>query len=376
MIDSNNCAGCGACENVCPQKAISLNNNNEQCLVAQIDLIKCIGCNLCNQVCLRLNPRSDQQYQQKVFGAYNKDLYVRTNSTSGGVFSSLAECIINQGGYVVGVVMEDNQEAHFTITNKMEELTQYRKSKYVQAFTGDIYQKIELLLTQGNTVFFTGLPCQVHALKLFLKKEYNNLFCADLLCFGEVPPKIFSDYIEYKQNKTKKKIVDFCFRGRDEVKGWHKMLFCAAYDDGTEEIIRQSRDYYYGLYFKNIAIRESCFTCKYKTQKREGDITLGDFWGIDKVDPEFDSNDGISLVMVNSAKGERLFSSISDQIEKREYDLCVLDYNQTKENNKPYKFRKNFFKLYNRYGFAFACFWHVTVFRVLAKVPLVNRIYK
>lgn len=376
MINRKNCTGCGACADQCPKGAITLRNDENGCLIPQIDQEKCIGCDLCERACPKEHERQNSAFKQRYFAAFNPDLRIRCKSTSGGVFSVWMEHFMKNGGYVAGVILDEEVKARYVLTKDPAVCDRIRKSKYVQAYPDGIYCKIKQKLDAGAHVLFAGLPCQVHALKLYLGKEYERLLTVDLICFGVVPPAVFEDYIKDKEKKTGKKITDFVFRGRDEIKGWHKNCFIAGYADGTEEKVRQSTDYYFGVFFKNIAIRDSCFVCRYKTASREGDITLGDFWGIEKVAPEMDSNDGVSVMTINTEKGNCLFEKVKGGIEYKELFENVLNFSSTTRNNKPYKFRKAFLKAYRKRGFSYACFWHVSVYRLLSKIPLLKLIYK
>ena len=263
-----------------------------------------------------------------------------------------------------------------TIGATKEERDRFKKSKYVQANTGPIYQNVKKRLEKGQIVLFTGVPCQVSALKLFLGKEYGNLICVDILCHGIPSESVFKDYIHYKEKKKRKSVSKYNFRDRNPELGWKKTVFSAEYNDGTKEIMDSRFDYYFGLFYRNIAHRESCYSCMHKTKWRVGDITLGDFWGVEKIYPQIDTYNGVSLLVVNSHKGAEVLNRISESVSILPCNI-VQELPQTMLDNNPVpKNRKAFFAMRRKYGFAFACFIHVFLFRLAMKMNLIKKNYR
>ena len=376
MIDQTNCCGCGACSNICPKEAIKMNLDGNGFIFPEIDQEKCIQCKLCEKTCPRLSLLKCNVAGQTYYAAYSKDLEVRKHSSSGGLFSAISDYIIDNGGYVVGVKENEDLSLSMEIVSTKEERNRFRKSKYVQCLTGNIYSAVKEKLDEGKLVLFTGLPCQVAALRLFLRKDYKNLICVDILCHGIPSEALFKDYIEWKEKKANKKIVKYNFRDRHNELGWKKTVFSAEYSDGSKEIIDSRYDYFFGLFYRDIGHRDSCFKCVHRNINRPGDITLGDFWNVEKFFPDIDTFNGVSLLIVNNDKGKDLIKRISSTIELKQCDLSRDLPVTMLENNPPNKYRDKFFALRKKRGFSFACFIYVFLFRVAMKLHLVPKNYK
>lgn len=265
----------------------------------------------------------------KVYAAYSLDNSKRIQSSSGGVFSVIAESILNSHkGVVYGVAMSDDcySAEYVRITNETE-LFKIRGSKYLQANIGDTFSKVKVDLESGMTVLFSGTGCVVNGLKLFLRKEYINLFCVDVVCHGVPSPALWKKYVLY-QEKTNGKLIKVNFRCKD--KGWEEF--------GLKEnslFISRSKDPYFKMFLRNYCLRPSCYNCIAKNDKRS-DISLADFWGISKVLPEMNDNKGISLVLVRTDKGQKLFSECSGIIKYMDvdYEKAVM-YNPAEYSSSP-----------------------------------------
>lgn len=376
MIDNKNCTGCGACSNVCPKGAIYMGLDKNGFMVPVIDSDKCMHCNLCENTCPRINLANANNTEQEFYAAYHKDVETRRASSSGGLFTAISDYVLEIGGVVVGVKQDNDLSAVMCIADSIEERNQFRKSKYVQCRTGNIYKEIKDILDSGRVVLFTGVPCQVTALRLFLRKSYENLYCIDILCHGSPSEDLFKEYIQEKEKKVRKKVKHYNFRDRHKTLGWKKTVFSIDYTDGSKEVVNSRLDNYWGLFYRNVAHRDSCYTCRHKTPARPGDITLGDFWGVEKHIPDIDTFNGVSLVVINTTKGKELFNNLSNSVDSICCDICD-DLPQTMvENNPPYKYRKNFFSMRRHFGLATACFVHVFLFRVGMKLHLIKKNYR
>lgn len=375
MISPDKCCGCGGCVNICPTNAINMTANADGFSVPIVDSEKCILCNACEWVCPERNHIEKQNYSQKFFAAYINEVLTRVESSSGGIFSALSDYVLENNGYVVGVSMDNDFIARFHIASNKNERNRFLKSKYVQSETGTIYKQVKDLLNQDHLVLFSGLPCQVAALRLFLKREYNNLFTVDLLCHGVTSASLFKDYLKYKE-RYGNKIISYEFRARDENRGWEKTCFKATYADGQTEVLTNRNDYYWGLFYRRIGHRDSCLNCKYKSTNRLGDITLGDFWGVKEHFPKLDIYNGVSLVSVNSDKGDQLLHNIGEVITMIPCNGIDVVPDTMKSVGKPYRFRKQFFDMYREKGFSVACFVHVFLSHICIKLPLVKRFFE
>lgn len=309
--EKNKCCGCHACFNICPKNAIEMIEDEKGFKYPQIDENECINCGLCEKVCPILNKRKITN-KPKSYACINKDEGIRKKSSSGGIFTLIAEEIINRGGVVFGAKFDNDFNVIHSYTNNKEELYKLRGSKYVQSIIGDNYKIVKSFLEEGKYVLFTGTPCQVEGLYAFLQKDYDNLYTEDIICHGVPSPKAWKKYKEEleKQNNSKIKTMNF----RDKSDGW--MTYCLNYEFENSNSYKEvnSKSNYMQAFLKDLSIREACYDCKFKTKNRKSDITLADFWGIQNIKPEMNDNKGTSLVIVNSLKGVDLFERIKERI--------------------------------------------------------------
>lgn len=242
------------------------------------------------------------------YAAFNKNEDIRMKSSSGGLFSLFASEVINNSGVVYGVRMsEDNYSTVYDRATNEQELEVLRGSKYLQAKIQDTYIKVKNDLDNGIYVLFTGTGCQINGLKNFLRKDYDNLICVDVICHGTPSPKLWKEYLVYQENKRGgDKIADVKFRNKDC--GWEN--YRMKQDD---TYIPMSDDIFMQLFLRNFALRPSCYNCAAKKNKCS-DITLGDFWGIDDVSPEMNDHKGTSLVIVRTLKGQNFLDSVKDDL--------------------------------------------------------------
>lgn len=323
ICEHKKCTGCFACVSVCPKQCIHMEKDKDGFLYPVIDSDKCIDCGLCKKTCM-VGEKADTQYTKNAYAMSNKNDEVRLNSSSGGVFTLLAEHIIEQGGTVYGAAFDDKYAVkHIRIKSK-DDIEKLRTSKYVQSQIGDCYKKAKEDLDNGIKVLFTGTPCQIAGIKGFLKKDYDNLFCQDIMCHGVPSPKLWSKYLD-EINLGKLNNVSF----RDKTVGWS--LFSMKIEGENGKLCEKFFDNtYMKAFLADIALRESCYNCNCKELNYFSDITLADFWGLDKAYPELDDNRGVSLVLVNSSKGEMLIKEISDMA-----NINQVDIDRALNGNKP-----------------------------------------
>lgn len=352
------CCGCLSCVQRCPKQCISIYEDEEGFLYPKVDNSICIDCGLCEQVCPVLN-QAEERKPIEVYAAKNPNEEIRKESSSGGIFTLLAEQTIDAGGVVFGVKWNEHFEAVHAYTETKEGLVDFRGSKYVQSQTGDTFKQAEEFLKQGRQVLYSGTPCQIVALKLYLKKEYDNLLTIDIICHGTPSPGVFRWYLSEelqmtaaRQNNKKTKfsnpssitsiakadilakeqgfkIKDIRFR--DKQLGWKKYSFVLTLESlssiQNKEISISSpinENTFLRGFLRDIYLRPSCYACPSKSGKSRSDITLADYWGIQSIMPELDDDRGVSAVIINSTKGQNALNSTDAELYIASYEnICA-----------------------------------------------------
>ena len=307
--DPSKCYGCNACVQICPRAAILMEPNDEGFLYPIIDASKCINCGLCAKICPAENI-SSTNIPMKVYAAQDKNLPALLDSSSGGLFSTFAERIISDNGYVVGCIFNEELKAVHILTNRKELVEKMRGSKYVQSDIRGIYNQIKTCLLAGNRVLFTGTPCQVDGLKRFLCKDYETLITVDLICHGVPSPLLLSDYLK-SVSERKGKVIDIRFRDKKR-NGWCSQG-SISYNNRVKTISPYNSSYYY-YYLQNSVSRVCCYSCKYSSIKRVSDITIGDYWNIETVIPKINSKNGYSVCLINTIRGNKFFDGVKDKL--------------------------------------------------------------
>lgn len=321
------CTGCSACLDACPVHCITHNytgGGTQLFAYPQVEQEKCTACGKCLRICPIVNEAKTKE-QQHLYVAYSLNREKRNAGSSGGIFGLLAEHWLASGGYVCGAAFEGTKLKH-RIIHGNDDMAPLLKSKYLQSDMAGIYSQIVALLKRGEKVFFSGTPCQVSALKNFVpQKFHDNLMTADLICHGVPSQKIFDSYIRELEKKHKGKITDFKFRDKSNKYGLpHAYSYCVE-RNGKTSVYRgvSATSSFYNAFRKYLILRESCYNCQYATLQRVSDITLADFWGIEKYKPDLNANNGISMVITNTPKGEELYEAISGTIYSEE---CPVEY--------------------------------------------------
>lgn len=346
--NSKDCAGCTACVNKCPKKAITLIEDKEGFLYPKIDNDKCVECGICLKTCPIRNDNRDS-ITQTTYLSKNKNAEIRKNSSSGGTFYALAEFIIKEKGIVYGAILNEKMEVIHSKTNSIKELKKMMGSKYVQSNLGEIFKDIQNELINNKKILFVGTPCQVAGLKSFLGKKYDTLFLCDLVCHGVPSPKIWNEYVKLVEDKSNKKLKNYIFRSK--INGWHSHTEIAEFLNGDTEketsLINSNKE----LFYSSLVLRPSCYSCKFANTNRISDITIADAWGIEKVAKEFDDNLGTSLVIVNTKNGEKLFNNIADNLLIKQIKLNDCLQPQLKHPIKEPSNRDAFWNYYYKKGF-------------------------
>lgn len=299
------CCGCGACYNSCPVGAITMVKDDEGFLGPVIDHDKCINCGKCRKACPVLNTKHENRSEPRCY-AVMADTEVRKQSSSGGMFTLLANYIWDQGGYVCGAVLTDDISVEHIVTNNPNDLSRLRGSKYVQSNTKNCFSEVKKLLDADKKVLFCGTPCQVAGLKGFLEKEYDNLLAVDLVCHGGPSQKVFAKYIN--ETYGAENLSDFKFRTKEF--GYTSFSQTAYMKDGSKVSSNFKFDPYEKTMHSGLALKPICGDCMFAPAPRQGDISIGDFWGISKYNADYNDNFGTSCVLVNNEKGEKVFESV------------------------------------------------------------------
>ena len=323
--DKKDCCGCNACGDVCAHKAITFKTDNEGFWYPQVNKELCTDCGLCEKVCPiihndELKAEASKRQQPKVYGCFAKDIVVRFDSTSGGVMSMLANSVYKDGGYVSGAVYTESFEVKNYISNDKKDLKRLRSSKYLQSNAEGLYKEIKRLLVAGDKVMAVGSPCQMAALRQYLRKDYDNLLIVDFLCRATNSPKVFHKYLESLEMQYGGKIIAIKDKNKDH--GWHSLARKITFDNGKVYYGESHEDDYRRGYHLNVYERPSCYDCKFKGIPRlASDLTLGDFWGMQQIDPAMDKNLGTSLVLINTEKGAAFMERIKPKMEWKEYTI-------------------------------------------------------
>lgn len=318
MKDKKTCCGCTACMHICPVKCIEMREDEEGFLYPLVDKRKCISCHKCENVCPVENLRNDNT-DTKTFVGYNKNEEIRSKSSSGGIFSLLAEWILSQDGVIFGAAFDENFEVCHVAAENEEGLSKLRGSKYVQSRLDDTYPLVKQYLEGNRKVLFTGTACQIAGLKKFLNKDYENLYTADVLCHGVPSPKIWKMYIENKKKEYNASIEKIDFRSKKS--GWKNYSFDMEFSDNQRYTVQFGKDKYMQMFLGNIDLRPSCHDCRFKGIPRMSDMTVGDSWGVENYMPDMDDDRGTSIILVHSPKGIKMLDRVRESLNVREASL-------------------------------------------------------
>lgn len=351
MLPRERCSGCTACAAICPKQCIKMVPDKDGFLYPQIQEDACTHCGKCERTCPVLNHNSVATPLPKAFAAKNTHEDCRKQSSSGGIFSAIAEFVIAQGGIVFGAAFsEDLQVMHISAENT-NELARLRGSKYVSSYFGDVFLQVLKQLQSGRMVLFSGTPCQVEGLLSFLKQPYDNLLTVDLVCHGVPSAKVLKEYLKYQEQRSGSKIQSVSFRSKDT--GWKRFSMKITFDDGSVHSAPMRDDPYLHAFLDNLCLRPSCHDCAFKSANRNSDITLADFWGIQDIMPEEDDDMGTSLVFVHSEKGQNVLECLRDDVSMKETDaeMAIAHNSAMVKSVSAHHFRQYFFHMLGKKRF-------------------------
>lgn len=389
-VEKKECCGCGACVNACPKNAISMVEDEHGFVYPKIDFDLCIECGKCKRTCA-YQSQVNMLNVQDVHAAMAKDEELIMKSASGGVFATIGRAFLEKGGVLFGCSMEyENNKLiprHIKVEN-MEGLRKIQGSKYVQSEMGMVYQEAQKELLAGRKVLFSGTPCQIAALKRYLNKEYDNLYTIDIICHGVPSVKFFQDYISILEKKIKGKILKFYFR--DKKDGWGlrgSLLYRDMTGNERFKTVPVRLSSYYKLFLESHIYRENCYECKYANSSRIGDITIGDYWGIEKEHPDYltinggnmDEKKGVSCLLVNNKQGKVLLDEYAKELylEKSCFEKAARKNGQLNLPSKKSDLRNQILEMYAKEGYIAVEKWYNKrlgakkyLFIIYTKLPL------
>ena len=311
-IEQINCCGCAACANICPKGAIKMLENKDGFYVPHINKNLCINCGLCEKTCPQINDCKKYTKTPDCYAVMAND-EIRKISSSGGAFTVFATEILNRKGIVCGAAFDENWTVKHIIVDNEEDLAKLRGSKYVQSFVSETLMKdIKKYLEENRWVLFTGTPCQIAGLRSFLQKDYETLLCVDIVCSKVPPKKVFDKFLDDNADKNSIKNIKF----RDKANGW--CCSTVSIDKGGDDVYKTRS--WFRMYLNSLCMNESCVSCKYMSINRASDITIGDFWGIEKIKAFMNDQKGTSLILINNKKAKEFFKKLNWQ--KKEPMTC------------------------------------------------------
>lgn len=352
ICEKEKCTGCGACYNICPTKAINF-KLEEGFYYPNIDQKKCIDCGMCKKSCPVENKvKKYTPYNNIAYGVINNNKEIRDTSSSGGIFYSLAKSIIEKNGIVFGASWKEDLTVEHIGIETIEEIKKLQGSKYTQSNISESYIKVKEELKKGRKVLFSGVPCQIAGLVTFLKEVYSNLYTCEVLCHGNASPEIFKEHIKYIESLNNSKVEHINFRYKTKEKCQNIEY---KFSNGKNIVINKpENDYYYNGFQGGVLLRNSCYKCDYIGINRCADITLADFWGINKNEIYLQDNITYpSLVFINTEKGKELFEENRDAwlVYNRPIEEAIWGNLSLRRTTPKSKWRKKFFSKYNKYGY-------------------------
>lgn len=312
MLPTKTCTGCAACDAACANKCISMSQDRDGFYRPVIAQDQCVRCGRCEDICPVLNHKAPAEIVPTAIAAYAESSALRHRSSSGGLFSVLAEAILRENGAVCGAALTEDLSVEHIVVRDPKELSRLRGSKYVQSRMGNCLQLVKSLLIQGIPVLFSGTPCQVEGLLAYLGKDYDCLYTIDLICHGVPSEKVWKSYLRCREKEAGSPVATADFRSKSS--GWHSFSMELRFQNGSIRNQTIKEDPYMKAFLNNLCLRESCYQCSFKSLSRRSDLTLGDFWGIETLLPELDNAEGVSVAFIQSEKGQRLLDRVASEL--------------------------------------------------------------
>ncbi len=340
------CTGCGACTAICGRNCIQLVPDREGFRYPLIDTDRCVHCHQCEQVCPLLQDPSVHEIPM-AFAVKNRSMAIREESSSGGVFTALAEAVLNKGGVVCAAKYDADFSVVHDFARSVHDLAAFRGAKYAQSKPEHCFSEIKRLLRDGATVLFVGTPCQVAGLSAYLGKPDANLILVDMICHGVPSPKVWQHYLDERKEIDAPRSVLKSVNLRHKGSGWSRYKYSVemTYADGYRYCVPQGQDWFMRGFTENLYLRPSCENCHFKGLRRCSDLTLGDFWGIWDLSPAFDDNRGISLLLIHSQRGSIIWNEVCGQFDIQQFsaDDAVTANPSARNSSTPHPKRAEFF---------------------------------
>lgn len=359
--DISECCGCFACKDVCPKDAIAIARDKAGFLYPAINDEKCVSCGLCSKIC-GYKTEYDGNKPEKVYAAASKSSDILMNAASGGLFSVMAETFVKKGGVVCGSAMirtEAGFEVKHVFVDEEKELKKLAGSKYVKSSTAGVFKEAENILKSGKKLLFSGTPCQIAALKSFLRKDYDSLTTVDLICHGVPSLKLFNDYIRFYEKKNSCEVIDFRFRDKSRGQGMSYRITEKSGEKLCERVKNGKLSSYFGMFLKSSIYMENCYSCPYASEERVSDVTIGDYWGIyqeyaDEITKAgLDNRKGISCVLINTDKGCEFWDKINGSLNyfESEFEKVAAHNDQLRNPSSKAANRKKVLRAYVNSGY-------------------------
>lgn len=350
ISDKSRCCGCEACRSVCPKNCISMKADKEGFVYPHVDLSQCIDCKLCEKICPVLHPVSSITVPS-VYAGINNDTNIRLQSSSGGIFTLIAEQVLQKNGVVFGACFDEQWNVVHRYVETREGLSRFRGSKYVQSHIGDSFLQAKRFLDEGREVLFSGTPCQIAGLKNFLRKPYQNLLTVDVVCHGVPSPKVWQKYLHESVCKVYHirrgsspilvdKIMKINFRSKE--KGWKTYHVRIEYQNGKDDSMPAAKNIYIQAFLSDLSLRPSCYACSAKLHHVRSNITLADFWGIERLHPEIDDDKGCGLILAHNDHALSLLKGLNCQLQEQKLDE-VIAFNPSIIHSVKEPVNRNFF---------------------------------
>lgn len=347
------CYGCIACASICPKGAVKMVKDAEGFPYPEIDDAKCIGCGMCERVCPYLTELPTETWPQRFFAVQHNDQNVVMQSSSGGLFTALSDCVLDGNGVVFGVVFDKGFVVRHERADCAADRDAMRGSKYIQSDMDGVMQLVLNALEERRQVLFVGTPCQAAGLRNFIllrRKSLDGLLLCDFICHGTASPAVWDAYVNFLEQRHGSGLELYNFRGK--MHGWHFFTSHIVLEGKDYSERYRKKDSFFLLYKSGLINRPSCYSCRFTSYTRCSDITMGDFWNIGKVAPEMNDNRGTSQVLINSAKGDEWFRKcrkdiISLECQKEDVWQPHLEY-----SDKMPAHRKRFWDAFNNEDFS------------------------
>lgn len=324
MVELSQCVGCSACSNICPQKCIEMKKDKLGFMIPYVDKTQCINCGMCDRVC-PIQEGNDlkneiEDFTTEYYAGWAHPNFMNDNSTSGGIATLLSKIFIQKGKVVGARFSQDFRTVEHIIVDDDMMCDQLAGSKYVQSNTEKVFPQIRRILDSGEKILYIGTACQVAGLKKYVgENRLKNLYTIDFMCHGVPSPEIWKKYVDYIETKQNSNLVSYNFRSKD--KGWGVIRASAKFSNNKNWIQRGDFNLFHSWFGKHLSLRDSCFTCFFRSEKRVSDLTIADFWGIEKYYPNLSRKQGVSAIIVNSIKGKKLIDMVQHEQKIELYEV-------------------------------------------------------